>query len=69
MQLTLVVPLFAVLAFKYPLCGSITSLFLIMANVVMNMLYTYWYDLKIGYLNVNNYYFLGTIIAKPWMHI
>jgi hypothetical protein len=42
---------------------------LILSNVFMNMVYTYKYELKMGFLHVNNYYLLSAIIAKPWVHL
>lgn len=42
--------------------------FLIIANMITNGYLSYKEDLKMGLVNVHNYKFLGTIIAKPWVH-
>lgn len=33
---------------------------------MLNMHYTYKFDLKIGFLDVHNYYLMQSIVAKPW---
>jgi hypothetical protein len=62
------VPFFAILLWRLPNLGSILAVLLIILNMILNIHYTMKYDLKMGMLNVHNYYFLGTIIAKPWVH-
>ena len=62
-------PLIAILAYKNPMAGNFLCVFFIVANIAINMCYSYAYELKIGFLNVKNYYFLGAIIAKPWVHL
>ena len=39
---------------------------MITGNVLLNVYYTYKYDLTIGLIDVNNYYLLQSIISKPW---
>ena len=54
--------------FKNPVCGCIVCIFMIFFNVTYNMAMTYYYELKIGYINVHNYEALQVIVAKPWAH-
>mgnify|MGYP007132295243 CR=1 FL=1 len=66
LQITMIVPIVAVISYKFPILGTLLGLVLIMTNILLNMHYTYKYDLKIGFLDVHNYYLLQSIIAKPW---
>ena len=57
------------MAYRNPVLGNVICILFIIANITMNMFYSYSYDLKIGFLNVKNYWLLGAIIAKPWVHL
>lgn len=58
MQLALITPLIAILMWRYPVCGYMLCIFLVIFNVTYNMAATYYYDLKIGLLNVNNFHLI-----------
>ena len=66
MKITLIVPLVSIVAFKYPSVGVVLGMTLILINILLNMHYTYVHDLKIGFLDIHNYYLLQSIVAKPW---
>mmetsp|Transcript_2676 Transcript_2676/g.4502 ORF Transcript_2676/g.4502 Transcript_2676/m.4502 type:complete len:478 (-) Transcript_2676:445-1878(-) len=66
LQLCLVVPFIAMVYWKSAVAGNTLSGLLIVANMLLNMHYTFKYDLKIGFVHVNNYYLMEGIIAKPW---
>ena len=66
MQIALLVPFVAIALWKSETGGYLLCLALIFANVAINMAYTIKYDLKMGFLHINNYYLLEAIIAKPW---
>ena len=68
MQLTMIVPIVAMVIWKLPSCGYCLCFVLIAFNAVYNMAMTNKYDLKIGLVNVHNYRLLQAIIAKPWSH-
>ena len=44
----------------------LVGIVLICTNIALNMHYTYKYHLRIGFLDIANYYLLQSIIAKPW---
>lgn len=56
----------AILAYKLPTMAVLLGVALIFTNIALNMLYTYKYHLKIGFLDISNYFLLQSIIAKPW---
>lgn len=66
LQITLFVPLIAVISYKAPYLGVLLGIALVFANIGINMIYTFEYHLKIGFLDISNYYLLQSIIAKPW---
>ena len=56
----------AIIAYKNKKLAVIICLALVAANMAVNISYVYKYNLKAGFLHVNNYYLLQSIIAKPW---
>jgi hypothetical protein len=66
LQIHIFIPFLAIIYWKYPLIGFLGCLNMILINVVVNMYYTYHYDLKIEFLQATNYYLLQAIISKPW---
>ena len=54
------------IAWKYPNLSVFFSLLMIAANFCITIVYSFTYDLKIGFLNVHNFYMLQSIIGKPW---
>jgi hypothetical protein len=66
MQLALIVPFIAIVFYKSESGGLVICFLLMVANFLINMHYTFKYDLKIGFINVNNYNLLTGIIGKPW---
>ena len=55
-------------AWKSSNTGVTLAIVLILLNIVANMAYTYKYELRIGFLSVNNFFLLQGIIGKPWTH-
>lgn len=51
---------------RQPVIGIFLCFIMIGANVGINMYISYKYDLKIGFMNYNNYNLLLGIISKPW---
>ena len=69
LQLSLVVPILAVLTYRAPnILTLLLSTGLICANLVINFCLTYHYGFKIGFMNVKNYWMMEKVIAKPWCH-
>lgn len=69
MQLTLFVPLIAMLAYKHGSLASFLCVAFIIGNIFISMFYANKYDLVIGMLNVRNFSLLTGVIAKPWLHL
>jgi hypothetical protein len=69
MQLTLIIPLLAIIQWKAPLLGLFMSLVMIADNILVNMILTKQNDFKIGMLSTSNYYFPQDIVTKPWTKI
>lgn len=69
MQLTLFVPLVAILAYKQGALAAVLCLVLIICNCIISMYYANKHDLVIGMLNVRNFNLLTGVIAKPWVHL
>ena len=66
MQLTLIVPILAMIQWKAPALGLFLSIVMILDNIMVNMLLTERNGFKIGMLSSYNYYFAQDIITKPW---
>ena len=66
MQISLIVPFIAIIAYKAPFVAILFSLALIFANAVVTVYYVDKYDIKAGFMAVDNYYLLTGIIGKPW---
>jgi len=60
------VPFLAIIAYKLPNFSIFISLIMIFANFCITIVYSYTYDLKIGFLNAHNFFMLESIIGKPW---
>ena len=59
-------PFLAIIAYKTKWVAIALSFGLIGVNAYVTWYYVTKYDLKAGFLAVNNYYLLQSIIAKPW---
>ena len=66
MQIALFVPFLAIIAYKVPFVAILLSLGLIFANAVVTIYYVDKYDLKAGFMAVENFNLLTGIIGKPW---
>ena len=66
MQLHLIIPFVAMFYWISPILGSILSLALIAINGYINVKIASKYDLKIGWIDVHQYYILMALISKPW---
>jgi hypothetical protein len=66
MQLTLIIPILAMIQWKAPILGLFLSLIMILDNIMINMIFTERNGFKIGMLSAHNYYFAQDIITKPW---
>jgi hypothetical protein len=66
MQLTLIIPLLAIIQWKAPVLGLFMSLGMIADNILVNMILTQQNGFKIGFLSTGNYYFPQDIVTKPW---
>lgn len=66
LQITLLVPILAIIYWKVPIIGFLMCIGLIVANGIINFHYADKYQLKIGILTHFNWYLLQTIICKPW---
>lgn len=62
-------PLLAIIAYRLPKIGIMLGILMIIGNILLNMHYTYKYNLQIGLLSPHNYMLLQTIIARPWTKI
>lgn len=68
-QIYLFVPFLAMLYWKSPSAGFCFCLLMVVANLGMNVYYSYYYDLKIGFVAANNFNLMTAILAKPWLHM
>jgi peptidoglycan/LPS O-acetylase OafA/YrhL len=66
MQLTLIIPLLAMISWKAPGLSLFLSLIMIADNIMVNMILTDKNGFKIGMVSSYNYYFPQDIITKPW---
>jgi len=69
MQITLFIPFIAILLWKNKDAGIVFCLFLIVANWGINYAITIHYNIKIGFMDVHNYFWLQGMISKPWTRV
>ena len=62
-------PFLAIIAYKYPKKGIYFGFLLIFANLAINFISSYHFDLKMGFLQAKNVNLLRAIIGKPWVHL
>lgn len=62
-------PFLAIIAYKYPKIGFLFAFLFIFANMAINFILSYHYDLKMGFLHAKNVNLLQAIIGKPWVHL
>jgi peptidoglycan/LPS O-acetylase OafA/YrhL len=66
LQIYLLVPWIAMIFWKWPKLGMTISTLLVLANMVINIVIADRYDLKIGWVDVDQYYILLALLSKPW---
>ena len=66
LQIYLLVPWIAMIFWKWPKLGMAVSALLVLANMVINIVVADRYGLKIGWVDVDQYYILVALLSKPW---
>jgi hypothetical protein len=69
MQLSLLVPLYAIVYKRAPVIAAVVGIVLILFNIGINMEASYRYDLKAGAFALENYYLFDSIFRKPYSKI